>query len=106
MKLHEDLNKMLSERETPMKNYDISSYDLQASFFRTTERMGLKNTIATESEALAKAEEARIQLEKAIDRQYAIIESKLFQNQSINANTRGLLLQQTQRNDAKGMKLF
>lgn len=78
MKLHEELSRNVSERDTPMNTYAQSNYDIQASFFRTTQQMGEKDNIATEQQALAKAEAARMLLEKAIDRQYALIESKLY----------------------------
>ena len=68
MKLHEELSRMVSEQDTPMNTYAQSNYDIQASFFRTTQQMGEKDNIATEQQALAKAEAARMLLEKAIDR--------------------------------------
>lgn len=62
MQLHDELNRYLGEKETPMNLHEqsVRSSDLEFSYFRTTERLTLKDKIATEQEALAKAEEARL----------------------------------------------
>ena len=35
--MHEELNKMVTEGETPLNNYDLSTYDVKTTFFNNEE---------------------------------------------------------------------
>ena len=80
MNLRQDGDLLLNTNNEPIKKTTYPSSEIKSrNVSTTTDHLALKNKIAAKQQASrAKAEEARHQLEKAIDKQYALIENKLL----------------------------